>query len=342
MSPRSWSYVFGLLVLAAVVGASGTREYRVVANHTLGGEGGWDCLALDPGSNRLFITRGNHVMVVDRSDGRVIGDIPGLDHAHDVAFDVAAGRGFATSGGDSSVVMFDLRTLQPLGRIPVDVDADIILFDPATRRVFSMNADAGTMSVIDPVAGTRIGTVALGANPEFGVADGQGHLYVNLASSSELAEIDAAGMTVTRRWSLAPGESPTGLAMDTRHHVLFSACRNQVMVISDAVAGRVITTVPIGRGADGCEFDAGRGLAFASTGDGVITVVQEDSPTRFHVAESPRTAPGARTMTLDPHTHTLYTVTSQFGPQPADSVNGRPRRPPMIPGTFALYTLRRE
>lgn len=340
MFKRLGSLVIGALLVGAAGVPAAARTYHVVQSYKLGGEGFWDCLSLDPTTHRLFITRGSHVMVVNPSNGNVVGDIAGLDRAHDVAFDVA-GKGFATSGADSSVVMFDLRSLKTLGRIPVNVDADVILLDPATHRIFCINGDAQTVSVIDPAAGTRIGTVDLGAKPEFGVSDGQGHVYVNLESSSEIVEIDAASMKVMRRWSIAPGESPSGLAIDTRHHVLFSGCHNQLMVISDAVAGKVITTVPIGRGVDGCCFDASTGLAFASTGDGAITVVHEDTPSQFRVVETVKTAAGARTMELDPRTHTLYTATAQFGPLPADSVNGQRRRPPMIPGTFTLYVVRR-
>lgn len=341
MFKRLGSLVTGVLLVGAVAVPAAARPYHVVQSYQVGGEGFWDCLSMDPTTHRLFIARGSHMMVVNPTNGNVVGDIPGFHRAHDVAFDVAAGKGFATSGADSSVVMFDLRSLKTLGRIPVDVDADVILFDPATRHVFSINGDAQTASVIDPVAGKRIGTVDLGAKPEFGVSDGQGHVYVNLESSSEVAEIDADSMKVTRRWSIAPGESPSGLAIDPRHHVLFSGCHNRLMVISDAVAGKVIATVPIGRGVDGCCFDAGTGLAFASTGDGAITVVREDTPTRFRVVETAKTAPGARTMELDPRTHTLYTATAKFGPLPADSTKGRRRRPPMIPGSFTLYVLRR-
>jgi DNA-binding beta-propeller fold protein YncE len=335
-----------LACLAASLGGVGivpaaAQSYQIAHRYTVGGEGFWDYLTLDTTTNRLFITRGDHVMVIDPAQGRVVGDIPGFDRAHGVAFDDAARKGFATSGADSTVVMFDAASLKVLGRIAVDVDDDAILFDPATRHIFTMNGDAHTASVIDPVAGTRIGTVDLGAKPEFGVSDGQGHVYVNLESSSEVAEIDAATMKVTRKWPLAPCESPSGLAIDIQHHVLFSGCHNQVMAMSDAVAGKVIASVPIGRGVDACRYDAGTGLAFASTGDGAITVIHEDSPTAFRVVQTVQTAPGARTMELDPRSHTLYTATAEFGPAPADSASGRRRRPPMVPGSFALLVLER-
>lgn len=333
--------VLGMLLVGAGTVPAAAQSYHIVHRYKVGGDGFWDYLSLDTTTNRLFITRGDHVMVIDPTNGKVVGDIPGFDRAHGTAFDDAANKGFSTSGADSNVVMFDLTSLKVLGKIPVDVDDDAILFDPATQHIFTMNGDAQSASVIDPVAGTRIGTVDLGAKPEFGVSDGQGHVYVNLESSSQIAEIDAKTMTVTRTWPLAPCESPSGLAIDTEHHVLFSGCHNQVMAMSDAVQGKVIASVPIGQGVDACRYDAGTGLAFASTGDGAITVIHEDSPTRFRVVQTVKTAAGARTMELDPRTHTLYTATASFGPQPAASANGRRRRPPMVPGSFTLYVLQR-
>jgi len=333
------SLLLGVLLVAVGIVPAAAQSYHVTQRYKVDGDGFWDYLSLDTTTNRLFITRGTHVMVVDPRTGKVLGDIPGVDRAHGTAFDYAAHKGFVTSGADSTVVMFDLASLKVLGRIPVNVDDDAILFDPATGHIFTMNGDAQTASVIDPVAGTRIGTVDLGAKPEFGVSDGQGHVYVNLESSSEVAEIDATTMKVTRKWPLAPCESPSGLAIDIEHHVLFSGCHNQVMAMSDAVAGKVIASVPIGRGVDACRYDAGTGLAFASTGDGAITVIHEDTPTSFRVVQTVQTAAGARTMELDPRSHTLYTASAEFGPAPAAPANGRRQRPPMVPGSFTIYVL---
>lgn len=319
-----------------------TTRYHLVSTHTLGGDGGWDYLALDTKDHRLFIARQNRVMVVDPARGTVLAEIPGLSGAHGVAFAYDAGHGFATSGRDSTVVMFDLNTLKVLGTTIAAPDDDAILFDPATTHIFTFNGDANSSSVIDATTGKRLGTIDLGAKPEFGVSDGHGKVYVNLESSSEVAEIDAAGMQVIRKWSIAPCQSPTGLAIDVAHHRLFSGCRNSVMAISDASAGTLVTTVPIGAGVDACRFDAGTGNAFSSNGgDGTITVIHEDAPDRFRVIQTVQTMRGARTMELDSTTHTLYTVSAKYGPAPAaSSANTRRRRRPMIPGSFALLTLR--
>ncbi|HTI06464.1 MAG TPA: YncE family protein [Gemmatimonadales bacterium] len=329
----------GGALLCAAAASLPAQTYHVTKSFTLGGDGGWDYVALDTAGHRLFVARQTRVMVIDPATGKLLAEIPGLDRAHGVAFSYATGKGFATSGGDSSVVVFDLKTLQVLGRTTAAVDADAVLFDPATKHVFTFNGDAGSSSVIDAASGQRIGTIDLGGKPEFGVTAGNGRLYVNIEDSSAVAEIDATAMKVVRHWKLAPCESPTGLAIDRAHGILFSACRNGVMAISDAKAGRLITTLPIGQGVDGARFDDQRQLAFASNGDGTITVIHEDAPDKFTVVATVQTKRGARTMELDQQTHRLFTVSADFGPPPAPTAD-RPRpRPPVLPGTFVLLEL---
>jgi len=329
----------GLLTLG--VARSPAQSYHVTHTYTLGGEGGWDYISLDTVGHRLFVARQDRVMVIDPATGKLLGEVPGLNRAHGIAFDYADGKGFATSGGDSSVVIFDLKTLQVTGRTIAAPDADAVLFDPATRRVFTFNGDSRSSSVIDAASGQKIGTIDLGAGPEFGVSAWDGKLYVNLEDSSALEEIDATAMKVLRRWPLAPCQSPSGLAIDREHHRLFSGCHNQVMAISDAQAGKVIATVPIGQGVDANRFDPGTQLAFASTGDGNITAVHEETPDKYTVVQNVATKRGARTMEVDLASHVLYTVTADFGPPPAPTPD-RPRpRPSILPGTFVLLVLER-
>jgi DNA-binding beta-propeller fold protein YncE len=333
-----------LLACGAVLLCAGTlpgsaQSYHVTHTFTLGGDGGWDYISLDTAGHRLFIARQDRIMVVNPETGALLGEIPGLNRAHGVAFDYAHGRGFATSGADSAVTMFDLRTLAVRGKVTAAVDDDAVLYDPVTKHVFTMNGDAGSSSVIDPVSGQRIGTIDLGGKPEYGVSAGDGKLYVNLEDKSEVVEVDAGAMRVVRRWPLAPCESPTGLAIDLTHHRLFSGCRNGVMAVSDAQAGRLVTTLPIGRGVDACRFDAGTALAFASNGDGTLSVIHEDAPDKFTVVATVPTKSGARTMELDQRTHRIYTVSAEFGPTPAPTPE-RPRpRPPILPNSFALLVL---
>lgn len=347
---RAWSlfpHVAGVLLALATASLMQAQEaphagarYHVEHTFTLGGDGGWDYLALDTTSHRLFIARQNRVMVVDPATGKVLHEIPGLNGAHGVAFAREAGHGFATSGRDSSVVMFDLKTLAVLRRTHAAADADAILYDPATKHIFTFNGDAQSASVIDAASGKNIGTIDLGAKPEFGVSDGQGRLYVNLESTAEVAEIDAAAMKVTRRWSIEPCESPTGLAIDVAHQRLFSGCRNSIMAISDAATGKLLTTMPIGAGVDACRFDAATGNAYSSNGGaGTITVVHENTPNHYSVRQTVATMTSARTMEIDPATHQLFTVGAQFGPAPAAAPGARRQRPPMIPGTFTLLVL---
>jgi hypothetical protein len=323
-------------LLLGLAGPAGAQTYHVAKTMTLGGDGGWDYVALDSVAHRLFIARQNRVMVVDPEGGRVLAEIPGLERAHGVAFAYESGHGFATSGTDSAVTMFDLKTLKVLRRTTAAPDADAVLYDPVSKRVFTFNCDAHSSSVIDAVSGARVGSMDLGGGPEFAVSAADGNLYVNVEDKGEIVEIDAAAMRVTRRWSLAPCESPTGLAIDRVHHRLFSGCRNKVMAISDATAGKLVTTLPIGAGVDAAAFDPGTQLAFASNGDGTLTVVHEDAPDKFRVVADVPTRRGARTMALDPLTHRVYLVTADLGPAPTATPQQPRPRPTIVPGTFAL------
>lgn len=338
---RTHALLSTIALSAALITGAGAQSYHVTHTYTLGGDGGWDYISLDTVGHRLFVARSDRVMVIDPSSGKLLAEIPGLNRAHGIAFDYADNRGFASSGGDSSVVIFDLKTLQVTGRTIAAPDADAILFDPATKRIFTFNGDSRSSSVLDAASGKKIGTIDLGGGPEFGVSAGDGKLYVNLEDSSAIDEIDASAMKVLRRWPLAPCQSPSGLAIDREHHRLFSGCHNQVMAVSDAQAGKVVASVPIGQGVDANRFDPGTELAFASTGDGNITVVHEDGPDKYTVVANVPTKRGARTMEVDPSSHVVYTVTADFGPPPAPTAE-RPRpRPTILPGTFTLLVLER-
>ena len=230
-------------------------------------------------------------MVVDEDRGTLLGEVTGIQGAHGTAVAQASGHGFATSGNDQSVVMFDLKTYKTLGRIPAAEDADAIVYDSASNRVFTFNGDAHSSTVIDP-AGKLITNIPLGGKPEYGASAGDGKVYGNLTDISEVVEIDAKTATVTRRWSTAPCKQPVSMALDTAHHRLFSGCRSGVMAISDYQAGKVVATVPIGTGVDGAGYDAASGDAFASNADGTLTVIHQDSPDQYHVAETVHDAAG--------------------------------------------------
>jgi DNA-binding beta-propeller fold protein YncE len=232
--------------------------------------------------------------------------------------------------------MFDLKTFKVLGRIPAAEDADAILFDKPSNRIFTLNGDANSSTVIDPVAGKLIKNLPLGGKPEYGVSAGDGKVYANLTAKSEVVEIDAKTATVTRRWSTAPCKQPVSMAIDTVHHRLFSGCRSGVMAVSDYEAGKVVATIPIGTGVDGAGYDATTGDAFASNADGSLTVIHQYGPDQYHVIQSLPTPVGSRNMGLDPSSHRVFIVTAKFGPVPTGG-----RREPVLPGTFTLMTIER-
>ncbi|MDQ6828896.1 MAG: YncE family protein [Gemmatimonadota bacterium] len=332
-----------VLTLAASPLLAQSGAYHISHTYTLGGDGGWDYVVPDPPNHRVFVGRQNRVMVIDTNDGALIGEVAGINGAHGVALAPQFGHGFATSGSDSSVRMFDLKTFKVLGKIPAAEDADAVIYDAVSNRVFTFNGDAHSSTVIDPVAGKLITNVALGGKPEYGASAGDGKVYANLTDVSEVVEIDAKSLAVTRRWPTAPCKQPVAMAIDVKNHRLFSGCRSGVMAISDYANGKVVATVPIGAGTDGAAYDPATGDAFASNADGTLTVMHQDSPDTYHVVDNLKTAPGARNMGLDPTTHRLFVVAAKLGPVPAESTAANPRRrPAVIPGSFMLMVVERR
>jgi DNA-binding beta-propeller fold protein YncE len=320
---------------------AGASGYHVVNKFKLGGEGGWDYITLEPTTHRLFISRGTHVMVVDPEKGTVLGDVTGMHRVHGIALVPEFNKGFVSDGDPGSVFIFDLTTLKVLDEVKTQPDCDGLIYDPGTKRIFTGNGDAKTATAIDAATGKVLGNVDLGGGPEFLQADGKGHLFVNLVDKSELVKVDAKALKVEATWPLAPCESPSGLAIDAAHERLFVGCHNKYMAMVDGDSGKVLGTVPIGQGVDANRFDPGTGYAFASTGDGSITVAHEDSPDKISSVDTIATQRGARTMEFDPVSHNLYTVTADFGPAPAAQPGQRPPRPPMLPDSFTLLVLAR-
>ncbi|HEX9382025.1 MAG TPA: YncE family protein [Gemmatimonadaceae bacterium] len=329
------------LAASSVVHAQAAPGYHVIHRINAGGEGGWDYVTVDPESNRLFLSRGTHAMVIDLGRDSVVGDIPNTAGIHGVALAPELNRGFTSNGRDSSVTIFDYKTLAPIGVVKIPGrNPDAILYDPATKRVFTFNGGTSNATAIDATNGTVVGTVALGGAPETAVSDG-GKVYANIEDKSEIAVFDPKTLAVLAHWPLAPCEEPSGLAIDRVHQRLFAGCGNKTMAIVDMRTGKVVATPPVGSGVDAAGFDPGTQLAFTSNGEGTITVVHEDTPDTYTVVETVPTQRGARTMAVNPKTHRLYTVTAEFGPTPAPTAD-RPRpRPPMIPGTFVVLELDR-
>ena len=332
-----------VLALAAITSilAQSSSSYRVTHTYALGGDGSWDYIVPDPPNHRLFIARQNRLMVVDENNGMLLGEVTGIQGAHGTAVAEATGHGFATSGNDQSVVMFDLKTFKVLGRIPAAEDADAIVYDGPSNRVFTLNGDAHSSTVIDPRAGTLITNIPLGGKPEYGASAGDGKVYANLTDTSEVVEIDAKTATVTRRWPTAPCKQPVSMAVDATHHRLFSGCRSGLMAVSDYQAGKVVATLPIGTGVDGAGYDAASGNAFASNANGTLTVIHQDTPDQYRVIENVPTPQGSRNMGLDPTNHRVFLVSAKFGPPPAGAPPGR-RRGVVLPGTFTLMVIEHE
>ncbi len=310
--------------------------YHVTHTYTLGGDGSWDYVVPDPPHHRLFIARQNRVMVVDEDKGTLLDEVTGIDGAHGTAIAESSSHGFATEGNGKSVAMFDLKSFKVLSRIPAAEDADAIVYDKPSDRVFTLNGDAHSSTVIDAKAGKLVTNIDLGGKPEYGASAGDGKVYANLTDTNEVVEIDAKKANVARRWPTAPCKQPVSMAIDTAHHRLFSGCRSGLMAVSDYQSGKIVATLPIGTGVDGAGYDPASGNAFASNADGTLTVIHQDSPDQYHVLETVTTPIGSRNMGLDPTNHRVFVVAAKFGPVPAGG-----RRGPVLPGSFQLLVIER-
>jgi DNA-binding beta-propeller fold protein YncE len=326
--------------LAALAWAAAGPGYHVAKTYKLGGEGGWDYLSADANARRLYISRGTHVIVLDVDSGKTVGDIPDTQGVHGIALAPDLGRGFTSNGREGTVTIFDLQTLKPIGeKVKVGENPDAILYDPATKRVFTFNGRSQDASAIDGASGKVLGTIKLDGKPEFAASDAQGTVFVNIEDKSELTAIDPNTLAVKAKWPLAPCTEPSGLAIDRKHRRLFAGCDNKMMAVVDADSGKVLATPAIGEGVDATAYDDQTGLAFASCGQGVLTVVKQESPDKYSVAENAQTERGARTMALDSKTHDVYTVTAKFGSRPAATADNPHPRPPMLPDSFVVLVV---
>jgi DNA-binding beta-propeller fold protein YncE len=317
--------------------APGASGYHQLKKITLGGDGGWDYLTFDSPTRRLFISRQSKVIIVNVDSEKVVGEISNTDGVHGIALAPELNRGFTSNGRAGTVTIFDMKTLAVVGSAKAGTNPDAIVYDPASKRVFAMNGRSSDSTAIDAATGNVAGTIALAGKPEFAVADGAGHVYVNIEDKSELWQIDSQKLTVTARWPLAPCQEPSGLAIDAANHRLFAGCDNKMIAVVNADTGKVIATPAIGEGVDANAFDPGTGFVFSSNGEsGTLTVIHEDSPDKFSVVENVPTQKSARTMTLDPKTHEIYTVAAEFGPRPAPSADNAHPRPPVLPNSFVV------
>lgn len=329
--------ILGGLALAV----EGTSGYHLLKRYRLGAAQGstreyFDYITVDSPGRRVYLSHGTEVKVINADNGSLIGNVTGLKQDHGVAIASEFGRGFITDGGQGKVIIFDLNSLKVTGEAKADLDADSIVFDPASKRVFCQDGDPHSSTVIDAKSGAVVATIALGGGPEFAVADGQGTVYINLEDKGELVAIDSHKLTIKSRWPVAPAGGPTALAMDVPNRRLFSAGRKpQMLVVINADTGKVIQSFPISAGVDAAAFDPDTGMIFASTREGMVHIFHEDSPDKFSAVGTVKTEYGAKTMGLDTKTHNLFLDTADFSPPTASA--GRPgaRRAP-IPGTFRV------
>jgi DNA-binding beta-propeller fold protein YncE len=301
-------------VCLALLGASSpTGGYSVIKKIPIPGQGSWDYLTVDEGARRLYVSHGTQVEVLDVDSGSIVGNIPKTLGVHGIAIAHEQGRGFVSDGQASTVTIFDLKTLKPLGEVPTGKKPDAIIYDPATSRVFAFNGGSNSATVIEAADGKVAGTIDLGGGPEFAAADGTGYVFDNLEDESLVLKINSRTLKVEQRWPTAPCQSPSSMAMDRPNRRLFIGCRSHVMAVMNADTGQVITTLPIGDHVDATAFDAERKLIFNSNGEGTITVISQDSPDKYSLVETVKTVPRAKTMALDPKTHQLFLSTAESG-----------------------------
>lgn len=327
------------LCLLAATPLRAQGPYHLEHEWKLGGDGGWDYLSVDPQSKLLYITRGNHVMVVDTSQGKQVADITGLHGTHCVVFSSGGEHGYITDGGGNQVAKFNRKTNTIEKTIAVGNNPDGAVFEPVTKTVWAFNGRSHSASVIDTATDTVVATIDLPGKPEFPVADGRGNVYDNIEDKSEIVRLDAKDRKLTATWPVAPCESPSGLAIDRRHRRLFAVCDNKTMAVVDADSGKVVATPAIGDGPDAARFSPDGQLAFSSNGAGTLTIVHEDSPDKYTVLQDLATKRGARTMAMEHDGSHVYLVTADFGPRPAPTPENPRGRPPILPGSFEVIVI---
>lgn len=331
------------LSLATVIGCASVAvclagdAYHFVTEIPIGGEGGWDILTIDSAAHRLYLSHATKIVIVDLNKNAVAGEIADTPGVHAFVPVPELQRGFSSNGKESKSSVVDLTTLKTISKVATGANPDCVVYEPHRGEVYVFNHTGNSATVINAKTLSVSATIPLGGSPEFATVDeGTGRVYCNIEDKSEVAVIDVNKHEVIAHWPLAPGEEPSGIALDARHHRLFSTCHNKTMVMLDTDTGKVIDKVPIGAGVDGCAFDEATQLVFASCGDGTTTIAREESPDKLNVVQVLKTERGARTMALDTATHRIYLPTAQFAPTPSPSPGASPTRPSIVPNTLKL------
>ncbi|MGH9642917.1 MAG: YncE family protein [Terriglobales bacterium] len=347
MNPTSWNRIMiATAVFAVSALAATTISYHLANTYKFsaaaGGREYFDYITFDPESRRLYLSHGTEVLVVNADTGKEEGKISGLKQSHGVAVVPEVGRGFISDGAQGKAIIFDLKTLKVVGEANAAPDADCILYDPASKRVFTFNGDSHSATAIDPATGKDVGTIDLGGGPEFAVADGRGMIYNNLEDKSEVLAIDSRNLKVKSRWPIAPAGAPAPIAIDREHRRLFVAGREPaILVVMNADDGKVIQSFPISNGADADVYDPKTGLVFVSTREGWVHIFHEDSPDHYSETGKVKTEFGAKTMAYDPKTERIFVDTAEFGKAPEPTKERPHPRPAPVPGTFHLLVYAR-
>jgi len=331
------NFVFRFLVFFCVASISAQSNYKIINKIHVPGNGGWDYITMDESTSRLYISHGNELNVFDISTNKLIGTIPDTKGVHGITLAKDLNKGFISNGRDTSVTIIDLKTLKIIAKVKVTGNnPDAILFDPYSQKVFTFNGRSSNSTVIDAKTNKVIGTIKLSGKPEFPVSDLKGKIFVNIEDKNSISVINVNTLKVEHTWPVAPGESPSGLAIDLANHRLFSVCENKMMVVVDYLTGKVVTTLKIGGGVDGVSFDPGLKRVYSSNGEGTMTVVLEKDANTFNVLENVPTQKGARTITVNTKTHKLYLPTAEYNEAPAPTTENPHPRASVKPGTFTV------
>ena len=326
-----------VLVFLLLISISAFSQTTLLKKTVVGGEGGWDYLSVNAEDRQLYMSHGNQVEVLNADTHAKIGNIPDTKGVHGIVAVAALGKGFITSGRTNSVIVFDTKTLAKLSEIPTGENPDALLYDKFSNRVFVFNHKGGSVTAIDATTLKAIETVKLGGEAaEAGVSDEKGTIFVNLEDINEIISFDAKTLAIKNHFKIGTGEEPTGLAIDLKNNRLFAVCGNKKMIVLDCKNGNIVAEVPIGNRCDGVVFDSKSQTAFSSNGEGSITAVHEDSPTKFTILETIKSEVGARTIAIDEKTHHIFTMSAQYGETPAATTENPRPRPKIVPNTFML------
>jgi len=331
-------YLFTLLCLISAIHSSFSQHapvYQIAGAFHIKSDGGYDYTTVDTASDRLYLSHGTQVNILNKISGDSIGVIQSNKDVHGIALVHALGKGYISNGGNNSVLVFDLKTNKVLGQVPTGKFADGIFYDPYSNKIITCNGMSKNMTVIDPVADTVFATVQLTGWPEAAVSDGAGNIYVNNSEKSEIDVIDARSFKILKQWPLAPGKGPSGLAIDRKNMRLFAGCENKLLVVMDAVSGKIVASLPIGAECDAVGFDANLKTVYSSNGEGTLTIIKELSLDQFKVSQNLATKKGARTLAVDQLTHTIYLPFGEFGPKKPGAF-----RPSVLPGTFQVLVVK--